>query len=173
MSPAGTHTDPADQNNGDTGPRRTQRQRRTLANAPYNAEVNRRRRTLNSGSGDATNARMAQAGFQDLCPRRGIQWIASSKQPHAVWETMLKPHEKSNTSVVNFLLTLTASNVREDMVQYCRSELLPQSTSPHSKSDRSALYRHAKTCREMDHRRNGYDFHSMISLIRLCFECAR
>ena len=158
-----------------TGLRRSQRKRRTLATAaPYPQRESQSHRSKDSRSGDGgrgANANAPQVALLPRCARQGIQWFARSNQPLAAWESMLKPHENANTSIVNFLFTLTARNIEDDMIWFAQSEVSPQDSTRAAQA--GSLYHLATACRELDRRRNGYDFHSMIALIRLSFECAR
>lgn len=113
-----------------TGLRCSQRKRHTLATAaPYpqrESQSHRSKDPHSGGGGKGANMNTPRVVLLTGCPRQGIQWFARSNQPHAAWESMLKPHENSNTSIVNFLFTLTAQNIKDDMIRFAWSEVSPQ-----------------------------------------------
>lgn len=147
---------------------------------PYNASS---RSNNPPQAGDANPAQDPQMlllpgpRMRPPCPRQGIQWIASRLQPQAAWDRMEKPHEVANTSVVNFLYTLTAFDIKDNISRtvssscYANSLLQPHTLGSGQCANR--LSRLAMECKDMDYNRNTYDFRFMIALIRLSFECAR
>lgn len=89
---------------------------------------------------------------------------------------MQKPHEVTNTSVVNFLYTLTAYDVRAEVVLGASSVVSPTARPIAQVSDpggENTLVQLVQHCKEMHSYHNAYDFRYMVALMRLSFECAR
>ncbi|KAH9918424.1 uncharacterized protein B0H18DRAFT_1123031 [Fomitopsis serialis] len=142
------------------GPRRPSRSRRKIPVAPYNP-----------ASRPAGSNQQQPAHFPlPPCPRSGIQWIASDMQPRAAWEMSSKPHEAANTSVVNFLSTLTAYDQKDDIAGCADSLFAPHQASYGDKSE--TLSQLVKRCKAMESKRGVFDFHFMVALMRVSFECA-
>lgn len=116
-----------------TSLRHSQRKRHTLATAaPYpqrKSQSHRSKDPHSGGKGKGANVNMPQVVLLTGCPRQGIKWFARSNQPRAACESMLKPHENSNTLIVNFLFTLTAQNIEDDMICFAWSEVSPQDST--------------------------------------------
>ncbi|EPS92647.1 hypothetical protein FOMPIDRAFT_1137507, partial [Fomitopsis schrenkii] len=88
---------------------------------------------------------------------------------------MQKPHEVTNTSVVNFLYTLTAYDVRAEVVLGASSVVSPTARPIAQVSDpggENTLVQLVQHCKEMHSYHNAYDFRYMVALMRLSFECA-
>lgn len=84
---------------------------------------------------------------------------------------MEKPHETTSSTVSNFLYTLTALDVKEEMVRCYASLSVSQQDSFGDKIE--TLSELAQRCNHMYGSRGAWDFHYMIALMRLSFRCAR
>lgn len=145
------------------------RQRRSLASTPY-PKSRASRRPI--GQEPAPNGQQqVPVALWPLCPRRGIDWVASSNQPQAAWEVMAKPHEVISTSLANFMFTLTSHDVRDAILLLAHSAFSSQETTVENESQ--TLWQMARICKETNRTKASFDFKSMIALMRLAFKCAR
>ncbi|EPS93189.1 hypothetical protein FOMPIDRAFT_1136659 [Fomitopsis schrenkii] len=152
------------------GPKRTQtqRQQRSLASAPYSKS---RASGRPGGHDPAPNGQQqVPVTLWPLCPRRGVDWVASRNQPQVAWQLMMKPHEVVRTSVANFLFTLTVHNMRDNTLLSARSILRSQEQLEEYGDEN--LFQLARACQGMNHHKKSFDFQFCLALMRLSFKCA-
>ena len=83
---------------------------------------------------------------------------------------MAKPHEVNRSSVANFLFTLTAHAVQDDILLLARSAFTQETRE---QDESQTLWQLARICKEMNNKKVAFDFKFMIALMRLSFKCAR
>lgn len=150
------------------GPERTTRTRRTgrFAAPPYDRDAR-----------PVVGEHQAQQPANFLlpwppCPRNGLQYVAGARQPQAAWEIAPRPHEAAGITVANFMFTLTAHDVREDIAGCGELALTPQQRF-FGQGTGDTLAQLVRKCKDMDSKRGAVDFQYMVSLMRLSFHCAR
>lgn len=150
-------------------PRPRPGRRRAQAAAPYNVAARPNRNNGQQQAQQAANFNLL--GVLPPCPRGAVTLVINSNRPQAAWEIASRPHEASGMTVMNFLFTLTAQNIRDDVTRCGKSIFNIQSTMTSNGID--TLAQLVRRCRDIDSRRGALDFQHIITLIRLSFHCAR
>lgn len=149
---------------------RTSRTRRTsrLLTIPYNQED---RRNPDIPQQQAEVAHFHLGGILPPCPRQGQPFTAGQGQPRAAWQIARRPHEATNITVANFLFTLTAQDVRQEIAR--NGHRLFASEAAFKDDSEVSLAQLAMRCRDTNSRRGSVDFQFMVSLMSFSFRCAR
>lgn len=149
-----------------TGPARTY-PRRKLADKPYKKST-----TNDTPQPLDPPLDPQQQPPPQTCARTGVHWSVSRHQPQAAWEISNGPHQTLSTTLENFMYTLTAYDMKQDVALYAR-ELFSYSRQMSAAKSSDTLFHLANKCEASERRGGIFDFYYMVSLMRLTFKCIR